>query len=282
MVLSSAITRRAFARAGLALSAPAGLLQALQRSNGKIPIAVQLYSVRKFCEQDLPGTLAGVAKAGYQGVEFAGYYNRTAKELRKLLDDNGLKCCGTHTGLSTVTGGELDKTIEFNRILGNRNLVVPSLPEKNRASKQAWLETANLFNDIAAKVKPAGMRVGYHNHEIEFKMLDGEMPWDTFFGNTSKEVMMQVDTGNCMHGGGDPTPYISRYPGRAITVHIKAYSTTKKNPLIGEDDMDWPKFFKLCETVGGTEWYIVEEESGAYPGLEAVSRSLANLRKMGK
>jgi len=271
------ISRRTFTlgAAGLAV---AGRLHA----RGKIPIGVQLYSVRKLCAEDLPGTLAGLAKAGYQGVEFAGYHGRTAKELRKLLDDNGLRCCGTHTGLNTLLGDELPRTIEFNQILGNPYLVVPSLPEKYRSSRQAWLDTAKLFAELAEKVRPHKMRVGYHNHAVEFKPMEGEIPWDIFFQNTSRDVIMQIDTGNCMSGGGDPIAYIRKYPGRAVTVHIKEYSATKRDAIIGEGDINWKEFFAACEGVGGTEWYIVEEESGAYPGLEAVTRSLQNLRKMGK
>jgi sugar phosphate isomerase/epimerase len=271
------MTRRTFTLGATGLAALGRL-----NARGKIPIAVQLWSVRKLCEKDLAGTLAGLAKAGYQGVEFAGYYGRTAKELRKLLDDNGLRCCGTHTALNTLLGDELPRTIEFNQILGNRNLVVPSLPEKYRSSRQAWIDTAKLFAELAEKVRPHKMRVGYHNHMVEFKPLDGEVPWDIFFQNTSKEVIMQIDTANCMMGGGDPIAYIRKYPGRAITVHIKEYSASKRDALIGEGDVNWKEFFAACESVGGTEWYIVEEESGAYPGLEAVTRSLQNLRKMGK
>jgi sugar phosphate isomerase/epimerase len=271
------MTRRTFTLGATGLAALGRL-----NARGKIPIAVQLWSVRKLCEKDLAGTLAGLAKAGYQGVEFAGYYGRTAKELRKLLDDNGLRCCGTHTALNTLLGDELPRTIEFNQILGNPNLVVPSLPEKYRSSRQAWIDTAKLFAELADKVRPHKMRVGYHNHMVEFKPLDGEVPWDIFFQNTSKEVIMQIDTANCMMGGGDPIAYIRKYPGRAITVHIKEYSASKRDALIGEGDVNWKEFFAACESVGGTEWYIVEEESGAYPGLEAVTRSLQNLRKMGK
>jgi sugar phosphate isomerase/epimerase len=271
------MTRRTFTLGATGLAALGRL-----NARGKIPIAVQLWSVRKLCEKDLAGTLAGLAKAGYQGVEFAGYYGRTAKELRKLLDDNGLRCCGTHTALNTLLGDELPRTIEFNQILGNPNLVVPSLPEKYRSSRQAWIDTAKLFAELAEKVRPYKMRVGYHNHMVEFKPLDGEVPWDIFFQNTSKDVIMQIDTANCMMGGGDPIAYIRKYPGRAITVHIKEYSASKRDALIGEGDVNWKEFFAACESVGGTEWYIVEEESGAYPGLEAVTRSLQNLRKMGK
>src|SRR5437879_5747141 len=178
----------------------------------RIPIALQLYSVRKDCEQDLPGVLKAVAKMGYEGVEFAGYYGCTAPELRALLDDNGLKCAGTHTGLNTILGDELERTIEFNHTLGNRFLIVPGLPTERRDSRQAWLGTAKLFTEAAERAKPKGSLVGYHNHAIEFQPMDGELPWDTFFANTPKDVVMQVDIGNALHGGGNPVPYIERYP----------------------------------------------------------------------
>ena len=84
-----------------------------------IPIALQLYSVRHECEKALPGVLHAVAAMGYDGVEFAGYYGRSAQELRRMLDDVGLRCAGTHTGLNTILGDELPRTIEFNRTLGN-------------------------------------------------------------------------------------------------------------------------------------------------------------------
>src|SRR5208283_627787 len=90
----------------------------------KIPIALQLYSVRNDCEKDLPSVLKIVAEIGYKGVEFAGYYGRNAKQLRQLLDDNGLKCCGSHLGLEAIRGGNLTKTVEFNKTLGNPFLIV--------------------------------------------------------------------------------------------------------------------------------------------------------------
>jgi sugar phosphate isomerase/epimerase len=248
----------------------------------KIPIGLQLYSVRNECEKDLPGTVAAVAKMGYRAVEFAGYYGRDAKTLRKLLDEHGLKCCGTHIGLETLLGDNLPKTIEFNQTLGNKFLIVPGLGEKYTKSRQAWQDTAALFNELADKVKPHGMRVGYHNHTIEFTELDGELPWDTFFGKTKKEVVMQFDTGNAMQGGGDATVYLKRYPGRAATVHLKSFSKAKPNALMGDDELPWPKIFELCETSGGTEWYIVEYESDAYPPLVSVQKTFEVLKKWGK
>ena len=247
-----------------------------------IPIGLQLYSVRADCASDLPGTLEAVAKMGYVAVEFAGYHGRTAPQLRKMLDDLGLKCCGTHIGLDTLLGDTLPAAVEFCQTLGNRFLIVPGLPEERRNSRAAWLETAHILNGIAERLKPHGMRTGYHNHTVEFSPLDGELPWDTFFGNTVSDVVMQFDTGNAMHGGAEAGPFLKRYPGRAATVHLKEYAESYNTALIGEGDVKWPEIFELCETIAGTEWYIVEQESYAFPPLECVVKCLQNLRKMGK
>jgi len=248
----------------------------------RIPIALQLYSVRHDCEKDLPRVIKAVADMGYEGVEFAGYYGYSAQELRKLLDDHGLKVAGTHISLDSLLGDELKRTIEFNQILGNQFLIVPWMPESRRPNRRGWLECAQLFNELAEAVKPYGMWVGYHNHHIEFQPLDGELPWDTFFGNTRQEVVMQFDTGNAMHGGAEAVPFLKKYPGRALTVHLKEYSATNDKALIGEGDVPWAEIFELCETVGGTQWYIVEQESYAYEPLECVKRCLENLKAMGK
>lgn len=248
----------------------------------RIPIALQLYSVRQDCERDLPDTLKAVADMGYEGVDFAGYYGYSAKELRTMLDDLGLQVAGAHIGLSTLLGEELEKTVAFHHELGNRYLIVPGLPEEYRNSRSAWLRTAELFNDIAEKLKPEGMFTGYHNHHVEFAPMEGEIPWDTFYGNTRPEVVMQLDMGNALHGGGIPEEFLARYPGRALTVHLKEYSASNPEALIGEGDVNWPEIFRLCETVGGTEWYIVEQESYPYPPLESVALCLKALKDMGK
>jgi sugar phosphate isomerase/epimerase len=156
------------------------------------------------------------------------------------------------------------------------------LPESYRDSRDAWRRTAEVFNEIAAKLKPEGMFTGYHNHHIEFTPMDGELPWDTFFGNTVPEVVMQIDLGNALHGGGDPVAILKRYPGRARTVHLKAYAATNDKALIGEDDVDWAEVFRVCEVDPVTEWYIVEQESYPYSPLESVDRCLQALKAMGK
>jgi sugar phosphate isomerase/epimerase len=249
-----------------------------------IPIGVQLYSVREDAAANLPGVLAAIKGMGYEAVEFAGYYGFSAEEIRRLLDDNGLKCCGSHVGIQTLMPDVIAATIDFNQTIGNKYLIVPGLPHEFTFSRDAWLHTADTMNQIADTVAPFGMVTGYHNHTIEFQPLDGELPWDTFFGNTKPEVVMQFDTGNAMHGGADAPPFLERYPGRAKTVHLKEYSKGDKGyeVLIGEGDIPWDRIFQLCETSAGTEWYIVEQEGADYPPMECIDRCLQNLRKMGK
>src|SRR5262245_58572235 len=182
---TNSLSRREFLKASTLTATTMGtlgsfdLLAAEPYGGNKIPFGLQLYSVRNECAKDLPGTVTAVAKMGYKAVEFAGYHGRDAATLRKLLDDTGLKCCGTHIALDTLLGDKLEKTIEFNKTLGNQFLIVPSLSAKYTKTHQGWLDAADIFNELADKVKPHGLRVGYHNHNIEFKLLDGEMPWDT-------------------------------------------------------------------------------------------------------
>lgn len=249
---------------------------------GRIPIALQLYSIRNDCESDFHATLKAVAAMGYAGVDFAGYYGHDAQTIRGWLDDLGLKVAGCHTGLRTLLGDELQKTVEFNHVLGNHFLIVPWIPEERRRTRDDWLQLAELFNEIAARLKPKGMFTGYHNHHVEFSAMDGEVQWDTFFGNTVPEVVMQLDLGNALHGGADPLPILQRYPGRSRTVHLKEYSAANDKATIGEGDVNWTEVFRICESTGGTEWYIVEQESCADPPLECAERCLRALRAMGK
>jgi sugar phosphate isomerase/epimerase len=279
--MSSTVTRREFlgavgvAGAALGLGvAPLAQAAAARR----IPVGLQLYSLREQCKTDLPGMLAAVSKIGYKGVEFAGYHGRSAQELRKLLDDNGLVACGTHTPYESVQGDKLKETVEFNRTIGNKFLIVPWMNEAK--SKQEWLDRAKLFNDIADKVKPDGMWVGYHAHQHDFKLIDGVSAWDLFFGNTKREVIMQLDTSNCCEGGADPVAVLKKYPGRARSIHLKAFGGGP-DAVIGEDKVDWKSVFAFCEGKGMTQWYVVEHESGKDP-LDAVKRSFEALRKFGK
>ena len=281
-------SRRDFLMAAAAIGAGAGLVRlngfgapALEAAapKKKIPVGVQLYSVREQAAKDLPAVLEAIGKMGYKGVEFAGYYGWESKpkELRKLLDSNGLKCCGTHTGLETVTGDRLKATAELHATLGNSFLIVPSIQAEGA---QGWLDMAGKFNDIAAKAKELGMRVGYHAHAGDFRKFEGKTTWEIFFDNTAADVIMQLDTGNCLQGGGDPVAILKKYPGRSASVHVKEYGGPEA-AVIGQGVVAWNDVFQVCETTAGTVWYIVEHEVGDDP-MGSIKGCLDGLRKMGR
>ncbi len=284
---SQSFSRREFLKAA-AVGAGAGLVR-LDGSGApkpqapapkkKIPVGVQLYSVREQAAKDLPGVLEAIGRMGYKGVEFAGYYGWETKprELRKILDANGLQCCGTHTGLETVSGDALKATAELHSILGNTFLIVPSLRAEGA---QGWLDMAKRFDEIAAKAKELGMRVGYHAHAGDFRKIGDTTPWEILFDNTRPAVIMQNDIGNCLAGGGDPVAILKKYPGRSASVHLKEHGGPE-NAVIGQGVVPWPEVFDVCETTGGTVWYVVEHETGPDP-MGNIRGCLEGLRKMGR
>ena len=240
-------------------------------------IGLELYSVRNECKADFHGTIAQVAKIGYTGVEFAGYWGLSAKEVRKMIDDHGLITCGTHTGFADLQPDKIDATIEFNQIIGNKFIICPYMTGKSRAE---WLAHAKMFNDLADKLAPLGMFTGYHAHKHDFELIEGQSAWEIFFGNTNKEVICQLDTSNCRDGGQDPVVILNKYPGRVRTIHIKPNGGGPE-AIIGEDKINWEGVFEFCEHRGNTEWYVVEHETSAKP-LETVARMYAKLKELGK
>jgi sugar phosphate isomerase/epimerase len=252
----------------------------------KLPIGLQLYSIRADTAADPAGSLANVAAMGYEGVEFAGFFDWTAVDLRRALDDLRLQACGAHIGIQTLLPDVFEESVEFHHIIGNKFLIVPGLPAEYTGSAAHYRQAAALFNEIAAKLEPHGMYVGYHCHDGDFRPVEGEIPgdqvpWEVLADNTDDRVVLQMDTGNCLAGGGDPVEYLRRYPGRALTVHLKADYAHQENALIGEDQTDYPAIFAVCEQTAGTQWYIVEQEEYPVSPLESVKIGLENLRRMG-
>jgi sugar phosphate isomerase/epimerase len=276
-------TRRSF----LELAAPLAMAWPLASRAGaaarKIPIAVQLYSVRRDCQTDFDAALAQVAALGFEGVEFAGYYGYADRpaDLRKRLDALDLKVAGTHIQIATLQGDALKKTIEFHQAIGCRFLIVPMnndfvSPDKSKA-------LADAFNELAAKLKPLKMACGYHNHVNEFKKDGDKTFWDLFAERTSKDVILQQDCGWTFAAGFDPVEYVKKYPGRTRTVHFKPTvmtGDTAKKAILGQDAVNWKSVYEACASKGGTEWVVVEQET--YPDekspMQCTQESLAGLK----
>lgn len=243
-------------------------------------VGLQLYTVRADCAKDFPGVLKAVAKMGYTGVEFAGYFGRSAPELRKMLDDDGLACYGSHISWADLQGDRFDETVAFNQTLGNKLLVVPWIPADMRNSKAAWVQTAKLFNELGKKLESKGMMLAYHNHEDEFKVVDGEMPWYTFFGNSDRHVWIQFDIGNALQGGVQAAPFLLKYPRRVISVHVKDFSSTNPKALLGEGDENWKEVIHILKHQARPHWFIIEQETYPFPPLQCAQQCLKNFAKL--
>jgi sugar phosphate isomerase/epimerase len=215
-------------------------------------------------------------------VEFAGYHGHEAPAVRKMLDDNGLKVAGTHIGLDTLAGDALQKTMEFNKTIGNKNLIVPSMPRKYSATAAGWKEAAQVFNEISDKIRPHGFVVGYHNHTAEFQPVDGQIPFDVFFGAAKPDVKVQLDVGHARRAGANPVDVINRYKGRIVSIHVKEYSPDNPEAILGDGAVDWKAVFSALERNGGIEWYIVEEEGKSCVDYHCIQTAIGQLKKMGK
>ena len=280
------MNRRTFLQAGLGslalgMAAAGGPLFAAKGK--KIPVALQVYSVRDDAKKDMAGTLKKIAKMGYKGVEFAGYYNNRASDIRKMLDDNQLVAISTHLGLPQLLGDEFEKTVEFEKTLGNSNLIVSGGIDKAYSTDAGNRITAYLFNEISLKAEKCGMKIGFHAHGGDFENINGKTAWDLFFSRTRKEIIAQMDIGNCLHGGGNAYESLAKFPGRGTLIHLKSFGNGPTLIASEGDKVDWKKIFNLCENVAGTQWYIVEQES--YPGQQtpfaACEECLKNLAKYG-
>jgi sugar phosphate isomerase/epimerase len=247
----------------------------------KIPVGLELWSVRDECEKNLPGVLKAVAQMGYSAVEPAhSYYGHTAAQWRKLLDENHLKSCGMHLSLAYFDGDGFQKTVEFHKAIGTPYLIASYL---DKVTTMAGIKAAaKRLNEISDRLQPHGMKIGYHCHGADFAKVEGTTPWEAIAENTKSDVIMQMDVGNCLSGGGDPIAMLKKYPGRTVSIHIKDYGG-KPGFVFGEGKVKWDEVFQICETTGGTKVYIVEEEGGAgAAALDAVKRALANVRKLSR
>ena len=277
MLKPDALSRRSLIK--LAVAAP---LVATAQSK-RLPVGLELYSVRNELKDDLMGTVRGVAKMGYDGVEFfAPYYDWTldyAKEVRKLLDDLGIRCFSTHNGAKSFTADGLPHAIELNQAIGSKFIVMAS-PGRVQGL-DGWKTVAETLNRASEQLRPLGLRAGFHNH-TEFVPVDGKRPMEILAANTSKDVMLQLDVGPCIEAGVDPVSWIDQNPGRIRSLHCKDWSPDADKGfkvLLGEGVASWKKIIQAAEKTGGVEYYLIEQEGSVYPPMETAQRCLTAFRR---
>lgn len=263
--------------------AAASLTAAAAAKGKKLPVGLEMFSVRGELQKDLMGTIKAVAACGYEGLEFfAPYYQWTtdqAKDVRRLLDDLKIKCFSTHNGPVSFSPDGIGKAIELNTILGSKFIVMASAGRVE--GLDGWKGVAEKLATGSEKMKAAGIRAGYHNHQAEFKMVEGKRPIEILAANTPKNVMLQLDLGTCVEAGSDPVAWINANPGRINCMHLKEWSKTNGyKALFGEGEVPWKEVFAAAEKVGGAEYYLIEQEGSAFPPIETAQKCLDSYRKL--
>lgn len=294
------LSRRQFvALAGMlpALALAPSLLRAAtsttpaRRAAKRVPIGIELYAVRKELARDLPGTLQQVADFGYEAVEFySPYFEWTpafAKDVRRQLDDLGLRCLSTHNQIAALTPGDgIAKAVELNGILGSHQVVLAS-PPRGIEGLDGWRRLCEQLAAATGQFRSQGLTAGFHNHQSEWATIEaGQRIMDVIAANTPDDFVLQLDVGTCLEAGQDPVAWIRAHPGRTRSVHLKDWAPGSEadgkrfRVLFGEGVAPWKEIIEAAESVGGVEVYLMEQEGSRFSELESARRCLESWKKL--
>lgn len=248
----------------------------------KLPIALQLYTVRDDTSRDFAGTIRKVADIGYAGVELAGRGSLSVSQLRDLLNEASLRVCGSHIGIDQIENN-LAQVVEENQEIGNRHIVVPYLGEDRRQGVDGYKKTAETLNRLGDSLQAHGLTLCYHNHAFEFEpQANGQIGLDILLENTDPLlVKAEVDSYWVLVGGQDPVAFIQKHKGRVPLLHIKDRDTTDGSfAEVGTGDLPLDGLIAAAPEVG-VEWLIVEQDVCKRPPLESARISYDNLKARG-
>jgi len=249
-------------------------------------IGLQLYTVRDLMQRDMAGTLAAIAKIGYQEVEFAGFFNKTPAEIRAMLESNGLLAPSGHVPFEAIATG-WDQVLDAAHTLGHRYVCVAWIDEKFRKDIDGWKRVADTLNHAGEACGRSNLTLAYHNHSYEFVPLAGQVPYDVLLASTDPAlVKLEMDLFWITYGGQDPLAYFAKYPGRVPLVHVKDMAAKPRPDIapdsvmrdVGKGTIDWKRIFAQSQQAG-IKHYFVEHDS---PGdaLASVAASHAYLRNL--
>ena len=280
------MTRREFVQLGATSVAVSAGARHLSAAPLRLPIGLQLYSVRELLPKDFDGTLAKVRAAGYTEVEAAGYFDRTAPEFRKSMDAAGLRCISTHHPMA-VLKPRLDELIEYGHALGLGYIVCPSPMHRDPSAKgpltlEDWRWTAGELNKIGEKVNAAGMRFGYHNHTPEFGSEGGVVFYDELLRLTDpKLVFFEMDCGWVVAAGRNPVDYLSKTPDRFPLLHVKdmvkGENGKMHSTVMGRGVVDYKPILRAAT---GLKHYFIEQEEFDMDTMEALRLDAEFMRKL--
>jgi sugar phosphate isomerase/epimerase len=260
-------------------------------AGGKVPLGIQLWTVKDEAAKDLEGTLRKVYDAGFREIEFAGFYGKTAAEIGKLLKDIGFSLVSMHAGAADIAA-KGDSILADAKTLGLRYIVCSSpavSPEKDKLPWEErmkavdlndWKWNADLFNKFGKQVSDAGMTFGYHNHSAEFKKFDGKTAFEHLYDMTdAKHVKIELDVGWVVVAQQDPIAILNKYKDRVIALHVKDVARREspdKDPAsvaLGEGVIDWKKVIGTAKANGTKAFFYEQEAPFTRPILASVKIS---------
>jgi sugar phosphate isomerase/epimerase len=242
----------------------------------KIPLSLQLYSVRGDTGADFAGTVAAVAKMGYTGVELAGYGNLDAKGAKAALDAAGLKVSGTHAGINALRN-DFDTVVNDALLFGTRHVICPWWNPTQYLSPAACAQIGADLGGIGAALRAFGLQLSFHNHDGEMKILEGRTVLDWMLSAAApRDLAAELDVYWAHVGKVPPEKFIRDHGARVKLLHLKDAKE------IGLGPVDFTKVFAAAEEIGAVEWYVVEQEWYNHPPMESVRRCFDQLKAWGK
>jgi sugar phosphate isomerase/epimerase len=297
-------SRRDFVKAGSAAVIYSSIHTSLNAQTLKVPLGLQLYSVRMLLPNDYEGTLKQLGAIGFREVESAGYYNHSPAQVKQAMSSAGLHLVSAHYG-SDDLHQKLDEIIAFSKQVGNSYIIcsfpgfkdparVKNLSNKERSGAftlEDWRWNAEQFNAIGAKVSAAGLKFGYHNHTMEFHKIDGVVPYNELLRLTDPaHVTMEMDCGWVIVGGANPIDYLHKYPTRITMLHVKDFKNITPNSSIvnvptivelGQGSIDYRPIFAAAAKTGMVKHCFVEQEGYNVPPMEGLKIDADYMHKLG-
>ncbi len=241
-------------------------LVAPRRADRIDKIGLQLYTLRSLMQLSVEKTLSEVAQVGYKEVEFAGYFNRPPRNIKQLLDDNGLSSPSAHISMDDIRGLWTRRLSDAAEI-DHKYLVVASVPDADLASIEAIKRLADTLETAADDAKEFKIRLAYHNHDAEFVKLGAKTKYELLLEAANPDkLLMEMDIYWITKGGGDPLYYWARWPGRFQMVHVKDAGPAPQYPMedVGKGTIDWVKLFSHHKEAG-IKHYFVEHDNPPDP-----------------
>ena len=239
-------------------------------------VALQLYTVRDETAKDFEGTLRKVAAIGYKGVEFAGYGDLSAHEMKALLAEIGVRAVSTHVRLDALVQ-DLAKEIAYCQEIGCTFLILPWLAPEQR-TVETFRQLAPRLNAFGRQCQEAGITFGYHNHDFEFVQHEGETLMDLLLAQTDPTlVKLECDIYWAAYAGVDPSTFLQQHAGRIPLMHIKDMTPERTFAEVGDGTLNIASLIEVARS-SGTQEFIVENDAPSLPSLESAKRSLENIR----